>query len=78
MAGQNKKWILDKSVKTEYFAEQSVFIFKHFLRNCKNEVLNRSQFIELSIDFVQLGQSSFYESFTRVMTTTVGIMNVKQ
>lgn len=62
----------------EYFVEESVFNFKYFLRNCKNKVLNKSQFIELFIDFVQLGQSSFCERFTRVMTITAGIMNVKQ
>lgn len=79
MTAQNKKRRPDKLVKTEYFVEQSVFILKYFLRNCKkNKVLNKPQFTELFIDFVQLGHSSFYKRFTSVMTIKAGIMNVKR
>jgi hypothetical protein len=63
MTGQSKKLRLDKLVKTEYFVEQSVFIF-----NYENKALNKSQVIKLFIDFVQVGQSSFYERFRRVLT----------
>lgn len=78
MTGQNKKWKLDKLIKTEYFVEQSILKVKYFLKNWKNKVRNNSQFIKLFIDFVKLGKSSLYERFTRVMRITVRITNVKQ